>query len=171
MPPPNADILGILRVFHDAGVQFVVIGGVSAALQGVPAATFDVDLVLDPARENLDRAWEVLSAIRACFREQLPSKRLEPERAQLESPGAMLLLTDLGPLDLLGAVATGWHHDELLARSHQIEVEPDFEIRVLDLTALIEIKEAVGREKDLAVLPLYRQVLREREGNDPGSQD
>lgn len=57
----------------------------------------------------------------ACSREHLPSKRLVPERAQLESPGAMLLLTRLGPLDVLGTVAAGWRYHELMDRSRTIE--------------------------------------------------
>jgi len=33
---------------------------------------------------------------------------------------------------------------------------------------LIEVKELVGREKDLAVLPLYRKALSERDSGDTG---
>ena len=36
-------------------------------------------------------------------------------------------------------------------------------LRVLDLESLIEVKEKIGREKDRAVLPLYRRALMERD--------
>ena len=48
-------------------------------------------------------------------------------------------------------------------RSIRIELGDGAMIRVVDLAALIEIKERVGREKDLAVLPLYRRTLAERD--------
>lgn len=37
------------------------------------------------------------------------------------------------------------------------------DIHVLDLVALTAIKEAVGRERDKAVLPIYRRPLEQRE--------
>lgn len=78
----------------------------------------------------------------------------------------MLLMTKMGPLDLLGEVATGWGYEQLKARS-RVESLPDgLELSLLDLSSLIEIKEAVGREKDLAALPIYRRALRERNETD-----
>ncbi|MEM9381590.1 MAG: hypothetical protein AAGB93_16665 [Planctomycetota bacterium] len=162
MPPANADIEGLLRALGQADVRFVVIGGVSAALQGVPAVTYDLDVVLDPDPENLDRAHAALMALDACFREHLPNKRLVPQRDQLESAGAMLLVTRLGPLDVLGRVATGWRYGDLLERSRALSLADGLELKILDLASLIRIKEAVDRDKDRAVLPLYRRTLEER---------
>ena len=34
---------------------------------------------------------------------------------------------------------------------------------MLDLASLIEVKEVIGREKDLAALPPYRRALLERD--------
>ena len=52
MRQTSADFEAALTRFAEAGVRFVVIGGVSAALQGVPAVTFDLDLVLDHAEHQ-----------------------------------------------------------------------------------------------------------------------
>lgn len=161
MPSRSADFEGLLRAFAEGGVRFVVIGGVSAALQGVPAVTYDLDLVLDQDAGNLDRAHTVLRELDAVYRSHLPM-RLEPTRGDLESAGAMLLMTGLGPLDLLGEVATGWRYVELVPRAQIVRVDEGLEVQILGLEALIEIKERVGREKDRAVLPLYRRVLEER---------
>lgn len=139
----------------------MIIGGVSAALQGVPAVTYDLDIVLDPESHNLDRAHELLAELEACYREHLP-RRIEPVRSDLESAGAKLLQTKLGPLDVLGELGTGWRHADLAGRTERIELGEGFGVDVLTLAALIEVKEAVGREKDHAVLPLYRRALRER---------
>lgn len=163
MPPRSADFEGLLRAFRSADVRHVVVGGVSAALQGVPAVTYDLDLVLDHDQDNLDRAHGVLVELEACFREHLP-RRLEPLRTDLDSSGAMLLMTRLGPLDILGELPTGWRYPELAARVRTVAMGSELELQILDLEGLIEVEEKVGREKDRAVLPLYRRVLREREG-------
>ena len=161
MPSRSADFEGLLRAFAGRGVHFVVIGGVSAALQGVPAVTFDLDLVLDREAGNLERAHAVLRELDAVYRSHLP-KRLVPTRGDLESAGAMLLMTELGPLDILGEVATGWRYAELVPRAQVVRIDEGLEVQILGLEALIEIKEKVGREKDRAVLPLYHKVLREK---------
>ena len=70
-------------------------------------------------------------------------------------------MTNLGPLDILGRLATGWNHAQLAGRTRVLALDAGVDLRVLDLASLIEVKEAVGREKDLAVLPLYRRVLGE----------
>lgn len=73
------------------------------------------------------------------------------------------VLQGAGWLDVLGAIGHGQGYEELLAKSHEMEIAEGLRIRVLDLEAYIEIKEAVGSEKNLAVLPILRQTLRERE--------
>ncbi len=160
----------LLRAFSDGGVDFVVIGGVGAALQGASAVTYDLDLVLDPAPDNLDRAHEVLEGLEATFREHLP-KVLLPARRDLESQGALLLMTNLGALDLLGTVAGNWKFEDLRARSIRIALRDDLVLQVLDLSALIEVKEKIGREKDIAVLPIYRRALEERDKHSTGNGD
>ncbi|MFT5286126.1 MAG: hypothetical protein ACI8TQ_002294 [Planctomycetota bacterium] len=54
MPLTAADFESLLRAFTEREIRFVVIGGVSAALQGVPAVTYDLDLVLDHEPVNID---------------------------------------------------------------------------------------------------------------------
>lgn len=170
-PRPSADFEGLLRAFDARGVRLVVIGGVSAALQGVPASTLDLDVMLDPEEENLDAAMVLLRELEAAFREHLPAKRLEPVRSDLDSPGAKLLMTRLGPLDILGVLATGWRYADLDRRTRTLSLADGLRVRVLDLGPLIEVKEAIGREKDRAVLPLYRRALREREDRTSDASD
>ena len=46
--------------------------------------------------------------------------------------------------------------------SAEQELAPNLTIRLLDLETLIELKEEISHEKDLAVLPLLRRTLEER---------
>lgn len=56
-------LLPIIRALYDAGVAFVVVGGVAVVLQGHPRMTADLDLVLDLAADNVLAALEVLEGL------------------------------------------------------------------------------------------------------------
>jgi hypothetical protein len=72
------------------------------------------------------------------------------------------LLTNAGPLDLLGAVGQGIGYSELLSHTTTLHLGTDLEVRVLSLEKLIELKEAIGRDKDTAVLSILKRTLEER---------
>ncbi len=157
------DFRTILAELARREVDFVVVGGVCAVLHGVPTSTFDLDLVHARDAENRRRLIEALRFLEACYREHLP-KRLEPTEEDLASGGHMLLMTSAGPLDLLGTVSGGGEYADLVPESGWLEVGDALRVRVLDLEALIALKEETGREKDRAQLPLLRQTLEERDG-------
>jgi hypothetical protein len=52
MRVPSLDFLALLRILVAHGVDFIIVGGVSAVLQGAPISTFDLDLVLSRAPDN-----------------------------------------------------------------------------------------------------------------------
>lgn len=45
MRRPEPDLFGLLQALAEQRVDFIVIGGVAAVLQGAPIATFDLDVV------------------------------------------------------------------------------------------------------------------------------
>ena len=47
------------------GVEFVVVGGVAAVLNGAPISTFDLDIVHARSEENLDRLLAALTELDA----------------------------------------------------------------------------------------------------------
>jgi len=158
--PP--DFLALLAELTARRVEFIVIGGVGAAIQGAPVVTFDLDLVHARTPDNLARLLDALQALDAFNREQ-PQKRLRPDLSLLQGPGHHLLLTRHGPLDLLGSVTGGRTYDDLRAHTHEMQVGPGLRVCVLDLAVLIALKEELGREKDRAALPTLRRTLEERE--------
>ncbi|MGH9447686.1 MAG: hypothetical protein ACRD3O_18445 [Terriglobia bacterium] len=50
---PETDFLAILRVLAEDCVDFIVVGGISAVLQGAPIATFDLDVVHSRTEGNV----------------------------------------------------------------------------------------------------------------------
>jgi hypothetical protein len=151
-------LTALLRVLHDAGAEFVVVGGLAAVLNGVPVNTFDVDVVHSRSPENVDRLMTVLEALDAVYRIQ-PERRLRPVRSALLSNGHQNLLTRYGPLDLLGEIGDGLGYEELVPRSPEILIAENVRVRILNLETLIEVKEQLNGEKDRAMLPILRSTL------------
>lgn len=148
-----------LEILAKHGVEFVVVGGVAAVLNGAPLATFDLDVVHARSPENLARLVAALIELEAHYRD--PGGRdLRPELSALAGDGHHLLLTRCGPVDVLGQIGRGRQYEDLLPDAVDIRVG-GIAVMVLGLAALIRTKEEAGRDKDHAVLSLLRQTLRE----------
>jgi len=50
----------VFKSFQQHEVRYLVIGGVASVLHGVPRATFDLDILIDPTEDN---ALQLLSAL------------------------------------------------------------------------------------------------------------
>jgi predicted nucleotidyltransferase len=147
------DCCGILRALTHHGVEFIVVGGVAAVLQGAPFCTWDLDVLYRRDSSNTERA---LAALRL-----LMHPNPAPNAADFESPGPKALVTNLGRLDLLGSVGRQLIYEDLIDQADELKVE-EFSVRVLRLERLIQFKEELGGEKDLAMLPTLRRTLEEK---------
>lgn len=153
-------LTAMICALHEAGVEFLVVGGLSAVLNGVPVNTFDLDVVHRGTPENVDRIMPVLEALDAVYRIQ-PQRRLRPAKEALMSADHQNLLTKYGPLDLLGMIGHDLGYEELVPRSTEMLIAEGVRVRILNLETLIEVKEQLGGEKDRAMLPLLRRALQE----------
>jgi hypothetical protein len=144
----------------DSRVEFIVVGGVAAVLEGVPVSTFDLEVVYKLTDENVQRLSGVLTELDAVYVDPA-GRRMVPTEAHLRARGHHLLRTRLGRLDVLGSVGHDWGFDWLIDRSRSMSLH-GMTIRLLTLEAIIECKEAAGRPKDRAVLDLLRQTLAEQ---------
>jgi hypothetical protein len=75
------------------------------------------------------------------------------------------LVTDSGDLDLVLAPAGTNGYEEVLAGADRLTVaeDPPLAVYVASLLSVIRSKEAAGRDKDRAALPLLRRTLEELE--------
>jgi len=151
-----ADLIQTLAA-HD--VEFIIVGGVAALLQGAPINTIDLDIVYARSLENVDRALEALAELGAIYRDD--GRRLRPTRSHLESPGHKLLETRHGPLDLLGTIEVDTGFEDLLADAEWLDLG-GIQVRVLSLPRLIRVKESLARPKDQNMLAVLRATLDER---------
>jgi len=158
---PKPDFLAILQTLAKHQVDFIVVGGVGAVLQGAPISTFDLDVVHSRTGENVDRLLAALEALDAHYR-TTGTREIAPGESHLSSSGHLLLTTRFGPLDLLGAIGQGRGHGELLGRTVKMKVGAGLSVRVLDLATIIKVKEEAGKEKDRAALAVLRRTLEEK---------
>ena len=142
----------LLRRLSEAEVEFVLIGGLAVNAWGVVRGTKDVDVVVAPDRENLERVAGVAVAIHGHIQtgESLLSTP-SSITAQLASGERVAIETELGQLDVVQGLDGVPTYDELRAGATEAEV---LGIRVLvcsfeDLKAM---KRAAGRTRDLADL-------------------
>ena len=160
MGVPSPDYLALLRALLEHQVDFIIVGGVSAVLHGAPVTTFDLDVVHSRTPENIARLLSVLQDLDAYYR-GLGAQRLQPTAERLASPGRQLLMTRLGPLDLLGTIGAGHDYKDLLTHTLELQVS-GMPVRILELETLIRTKVELDREKDRAVIPILRRTLEEK---------
>jgi predicted nucleotidyltransferase len=163
---PEGKLFATLRTLCESDIQFIVVGGLAAVLNGAPVQTYDVDLVYSREQANVDRLLNILQEIDAIFRIQ-PERRLRPTGSHLAGGGHLNLLTRYGPIDLLATIGQNLGFSDLLLHSDEMDIGEGIRVRVLNLETLISIKEQLASEKDVAMLPVLRQTLREmkKKGN------
>jgi len=168
--PPPLRFFELLRLLRDHEVDFILIGGFSLAFHGHPRGTDDVDIVPDPAPDNLSRLWGALVELGARPRdlddfrvEELPPFDLE----SLVDGGSWFLQTELGKLDILQTLdgvplaEQPWHL--LRARAQEADLgEEGVSFLVAGRDDLIMLKRATGRDQDLIDV----EALRLAEGLD-----
>ena len=152
---PTHSFRRILELLEEHGVEYVVVGGVAAVLQGAPVTTFDLDALIKVDPRNVDRVAGALAALDARYREH---QGLRPSRDDVAAGGHLLLMTDSGPFDVLGFIGGGRRYEDVAGSAVTLAVG-DLTIKVLPLAALIEEKKMLGRDKDVAVLKLLEAVL------------
>ena len=145
----------IVRVLNDAGVRYLVVGGLAVNAHGFVRLTQDVDLVLQLEPANAERGLEVLLA--AGWQLAVPAKPSEfadsatRERWRDEKNMIVLKLwSDVHrrtPIDVF--VYEPFDFDAEFERAAHLEVAPGIAAPVVSLSTLIEMKKLAGRPHDL----------------------
>jgi hypothetical protein len=146
----------LLLTLTNAQVDFVVIGGVAVGVHNYVRATKDLDIVPNPAPENLARLARLLVDIEAQHfgiadfsPEEFPFDPTDP--VQLAEGANFRLDTARGPLDILqwvSGIDADLAYDELAPQALTVKFR-DTQIRVCSLEHLRAMKRAAGRPQDL----------------------
>ncbi len=152
----------LLEVLVRHEVEFIIVGGVAAILEGAPILTQDLDILHRPSDDNIERLLRALEEVHARYRDPA-GRQIVPNATRLRTNRFNLLLTDLGLLDVLGNLGEGFAFEDLVQRTHLYELE-GLRVRALDLPSLIRLKELANRDKDRAMLPILRRTLEIKTG-------
>ncbi len=151
----------ILPLLVEGGVAFILIGGVAGNVLGSARLTFDVDVVYDRKKENLERIAKLLKPFSPYLRGAPPGLPFKFDTPTIQHGLNFTLTTTLGDLDLLGEVVGGGSYRQLLPHTWVAEAF-GVKFRCVDLPTLIKLKRAAGRPKDLEVLAELQALLEEQ---------
>jgi hypothetical protein len=156
----KAELATLLERLLANDIEFVLVGGLAAVVQGAPVTTFDIDIVHRRTEPNVDRLLAMLVGLDAHYRNR-PGQRLPPSRNALRGPDHSLFMTNLGPLDALGAIEGGADYDSLLPDSLSVPLG-GHSAHVLTLAKLVSLKRASTDPKDKLRLPILEATLRRK---------
>lgn len=156
------DYTGILKQLHEAGVEFIVVGGVAAIAQGSARFTKDVDVVYRRSPENIDRLVAALADHNPYPRGAPRGLPFQWDARTISDGLNFTLVTSLGDIDLLGDITGGGSYEQLLPF---VEVKQAHGVRVkcLNLEKLIATKRAAGRPRDFEAIAELEALLEERQ--------
>ena len=154
----------VVRALNEAGVRYLIVGGVAVNVHGYVRLTMDLDLVIQLKPENIVTAWEAMEKIG--YRARIPVSAREfadeKKRELWRREKGMLVLqfwsdehrrTQVDvfvrePFDFDREHATAPHH----------EITPGVIARVVGWDTLIQMKKEAGRLKDLADLEMLEKI-------------
>ena len=155
---PASDLSALLKGLNEAGVEFIVVGGLAAVIQGVPVTTFDLDIVHRRTDKNISKMMKFLKAVEAIQRR--PDENIIPlKETDLKGTGHVLLTTNHGPLDVLGAIENDQGFDELMPSAIAIDFKGSTTY-VLSLQVLVDLKRESKIPEDQYRLQIYEETLR-----------
>jgi hypothetical protein len=142
-------VIGFGKILNDlnrAGIRYVLIGGIALISHGVVRATRDIDAILAPEPDNLER----LKVLIVEWKATRPDGSPVPD--DTVAPGRTIhLLTPHGEVDLLAERVSPLSFDELSGRAELRRVD-GVEAPICSLGDLVALKRIAGRERDLVDL-------------------
>lgn len=156
------DLTALLRALSEAGVEFVVVGGVAVAAHEYVRATEDVDLVPAPDHDNLDRLANVLVGLGGRLTLNVEREIGDAERRVLRQGRNLSVTTRLGDLDVIQRLPGVPRYAELRAGAIRVTID-DVELAVCSRDHLMSMKRARGAPIDLADLERLTEAQDEAE--------
>lgn len=151
----------LLEALTSRGVDFVVVGGIAAALLGSARDTFDLDICPATDPENLDSLGEVLTALGARLRGIDEDVPFVADGKTLGRVEILTLDTELGPLDVLVRPGGSPPYSQLRRRAERKNLGSS-SVLVASPDHLIAMKSLAGRPKDLIVVEELQAIKRLR---------
>lgn len=155
------NLFEVARRLSEAGVKFVIVGGIAIRSHGGSYLTEDLDICYERSRDNLKRLADVLAPLKPRPRGIDKALPFVFDWSILQHGTNFTFKTSMGDVDLLGEVKGLGTYDDLVKESITVDLD-GFATQVLSIPALIIAKEASDRPKDEAGLKVL-YALRDSE--------
>jgi predicted nucleotidyltransferase len=144
---PEFALVALLRHLVDAGVDFVVVGGVAVVVQASPRFTRDLDICYAKDPANLDRLGAALTGLNARLRGIDEDVPFVPDALTLRRTEMLTLTTSVGDIDLLANPAGSPSYSILRRHASRIKLD-GITVLVASIEHMIAMKRAAGRTQD-----------------------
>jgi hypothetical protein len=144
---PDFRPTALIGALVQAGVDFVVIGGVAVVVQASPRFTRDLDISYAIDTANLERLGALLVSLDARLRDVEEDVPFTADARTLRRTQMLTLTTRDGDLDLLAYPPGSPGYPSLRRHADIVELE-GASVRIASLEDLIEMKRAAGRPQD-----------------------
>ncbi|WP_395089070.1 nucleotidyl transferase AbiEii/AbiGii toxin family protein [Armatimonas sp.] len=153
------------KMLQEAGIQFVIVGGVALNLHGGRNVTKDFDFSYARDEDNCERVAEAMNQLKPRPLGWPVHNPFQVTVPQLKRVRFLNLKTSLGDIDLLPLPDGVDSFDGLWERSVVMDMG-DFTVRVASIDDLIAMKRAANRPKDqlhLYELQALQRVIAEEQ--------
>lgn len=147
MTPAPARLWELLRRLDDAGVRYVLVGGLAVNAWGYIRGTRDVDLVPDPSSENLAKLARLLLELDGQVKVGDGFLGGEAISTFLRVGDRTLVVTELGEVDILQGLPQVPSFAALETSATEVDLD-GMTVRVCSLEHLMEMKRASDRPRD-----------------------
>jgi hypothetical protein len=159
----NLDYKEIFRGLNQAGIDYLVVGGLAVNFHGIPRMTYDLDLMLLLEQDNILKMVDLLTQWGYRSRAPVDPRELADSvkrRSWVTEKGMKAFSfsnpsSPVGEIDLV--IEIPLPYEQLKIRSIHIAVEGT-SIPVVALDDLIAIKEKSGRWQDLMDVDHLRKI-------------
>src|SRR3989338_2505750 len=137
----NQDYKEMLQILQNQDVDFILVGAYALAAQGYPRSTLDIDIWVEPTKENSMKVFKALSEFGS------PLEKIGPN--SFEQKGIMFQI-GVAPcrIDIITEISGDIDFQSAMHRAKQVIIE-DISLNILSIEDLIKKKEATGRPKDI----------------------
>ena len=150
----------ILETLERHQVEYVLIGGLAAAVRGSPYPTADVDITPATDRANLGRLAAALMELGARLRvEGHPPVEWPLDERAFDQGTTWTFVTGAGFLDVVLRLDGTAGYTDLRRGATEEPLTETVTVQVAALADVIRSKEAANRDRDRRVLPGLRMVL------------
>ncbi len=149
------EVKAVLTALVNEGVDFVVIGSMAMAAQGLPRATQDLDLFVAPALDNLEA---LKRALKSLF-DDSSIDEIDPQELAGRYP-AVEYVPPHGrySLDFLTRLGEAFSWEDLASGSEEIDLG-DLKVRVASPRMLYRMKRDTVRPQDRADAARIREAF------------